>query len=201
MAAIPQIRLGSWFAAAAIVAAVIATMLLATWRIDAPRLLDVSTVTSISERHQEPIAPVPPRASASRAEAMPTREAAPAAMPSAPNALAAARCATLEQRRRNPDCAQGPAFADARGRDLAPAPVEGVQSRDGALGRAILRGVNARAENYALGEAQKYADPREDPLYEEGTDPATAAMRPCPAGTEPRGDGRERRGRTCQPTR
>lgn len=98
--------------------------------------------------------------------------------------------------------ARGEGFATyGDGRDLPPARVEGVRTRDGALERTIARAAQARVTEYARGEAQRYADPREDPLYEEGTDPATAAHRPCPPGTQPRGDGRALRGRTCRPVR
>lgn len=192
-------RVWAWVAAVLVVAAAVAMMLSHAWRVGWPAPLEAPVVLSITERASSGAAAPAPLARRTRRE-----DATPDAPPlstSQAAALAAVRCATLEQRRRNPDCAQGPAFADASGRDLAPEPVQGLQTREGAVQRAILRGINARAENYALGEAQKHADPRADPLYEEGTDPATAAMRPCPAGSEPRGDGRDRRGRTCQPLR
>lgn len=203
MAAVPHIRTSAWLIAAALVVFLTAAALLSTWRVDRQIWPDAAAVTSITASERSAPASASPRAPSAQAPAMiaPSTLAAPGATQSSNGGLAALRCATLEQRRRNPECASGPSYADAQGRDLAPAPVEGVQTRDGALGRAILRGVNARAENYALGEAQKYADPREDPLYEEGSDPATAAHRPCPPGTSPRGDGRNLRGRSCQPVR
>lgn len=204
MAAIPQVRIGSWVAAALVVAALAAAALFATWRLEESVTPDAAPVLSISATPRAPALEAPGPARRARVmDAPPAIAPDSAAAPAArgEGVLSALRCASVEQRRRNPDCAQVHSYADADGRDLAPAPVAGVQSRDGALGRAILRGVNARAENYALGEAQKYADPRDDPLYEEGTDPSTAALRPCPAGTMPHGDGRERRGQTCRPMR
>ncbi len=203
MAAVPRMRIGSWLLAILLVCAFAATALLYTWRLEQTFDPEAAPVTSItSAPHDVIVAPPVARAQGRAPNATPQSETivAPPAQ-AAPFGLAAIRCATVQQRQRNPDCARGPSYGDAQGRDFAPAPVEGLQTRDGALGRALIRGVNARVENYALGEAQKYADPRQDPLYEEGTDPSTAALRPCPAGTLPRGDGRELRGRTCQPMR
>lgn len=110
------------------------------------------------------------------------------------------RCATAEGRRAHPElCAGDASFAAQGAGDIAPTRVDGVRTREGAAQRSILRNMQRGVETYARGEAQRYADPRQDPIYEEGTDPATAAHRPCPEGQAPVGDGRGLNGQTCRP--
>ncbi len=187
-----RLRVMTFALAALLVCGVLAAALYArfVWQ-GAPSQADSAPVISIW-RAEQPSATSPARDVSNRTAPQPmivapqTTDAAPA-----PSALAG-----LAQ------AARGESFAGASdGRDLPPQRVEGVRTQEGALQRTIARAAQARVTEYARGEAQRYADPREDPLYEEGTDPATAAHRPCPPGTQPHGDGRALRGRTCQPVR
>jgi hypothetical protein len=114
--------------------------------------------------------------------------------------MASQRCELATTRRDHPELCAGYDGRGASGQ-IAVRPVEEVVTRGVALRRAVGNAVNARAGEYALGEAQKYADPRDDPLFDKGTDPATAAMRPCAAGELPQGAGAHLTGRTCQPMR
>jgi len=185
-----RLRFVTFALAALLVCGVLAAALYAriVWY-GAPAQPDAAPVVSIWR--EAPMASIAPPQS--RGTAAPVSQDSPAASQSAAPGSALAGIA---------QAARGEGFATyGDGRDLPPARVEGVRTRDGALERTIARAAQARVTEYARGEAQRYADPREDPLYEEGADPATAAHRPCPPGTQPRGDGRALRGRTCQPVR
>ncbi len=185
----PNVRVAAWFAAALLVCALIAAALLAQFSVrETAYPPDRGVEAYVAPRAAPSSFAIAPANAPARGGAIAAPEQGPQAPPSALTGLA--------------NVARGSSFSAYRGeRAIAPAPVEGGLSRDDALGRAIVRGLNARVENYARGEAQRYADPRDDPIYERGTDPADAAMRPCPIGQEPRGDGRNLHGRTCVPTR
>lgn len=202
------LRLSAFALATLLVAALVAAALFArfVWQGAAPSpegaTVEYLTAFPPYTRAGEGEAPATRDAHAQAPAVLAPGEAAPAAQSALAGVLAAARCATsVSRREENPHCADAPGFAGQGGRDIAPAPVDGVRTREGVIGRTVMRAAQARVENYARGEAQRYADPREDPLYEEGTDPATAAMRPCPPGSLPHGDGRGVNGRTCQPVR
>lgn len=161
------------------------------WRGPTPSA-DAASVVSIWRETPVSSAPAPAPMMDRRAPSTPM-ETDTASAPVAPQPSSLAGIA---------QAARGQGFSGVQGaRDLPPARVEGQQTREGALQRTIARAAQARVTEYARGEAQRYADPREDSLYEEGSDPATAAHRPCPPGTTPRGDGQNLRGRTCQPVR
>jgi hypothetical protein len=206
---LPPIRLSAFALAALIVMLVTAAALLSRVALLRQDSVDHAPVVSLWPSRPTPNTDyrirIEPRATAPSAEAASSPSAPPtlSASSAAGEGFAAMRCATAEGRRQNPHlCGEGREFArPAFGDDIAPAPVEGVRTNEGALERTILRAARARVENYARGESQRYADPREDPLYEAGTDPADAANRPCPAGQIGQGDGSGLTGRTCQPLR
>jgi hypothetical protein len=83
-------------------------------------------------------------------------------------------------------------------REIAIPPVRSILTGAQQRNRQILGAITAGAATYARGEAQKYADPRDDPLYDPGSDPSTAAMRPCAGQSTTRGTGAHLTGRSCQ---
>lgn len=194
---IEHVRAVSWAIGVGMVAALLG---LALWsRYPAYRdAAPASAIEAIFERPSVAQQSASPRVARVTPNAVSSPTPMSTSSPAAAPMLAALRCATQAGRRENAALCHGVADARGRAREIAIAPVEGVLSHDDDLQRSLLRSLNGRVRNYATGEAQRYIDPREDPIFEEGTDPATAAMRPCPAGTETRGTGAGLTGRTCQ---
>ena len=83
-------------------------------------------------------------------------------------------------------------------REIVIPPVHSVPTAAQQRNRLILGALTDGAATYARGEAQKYADPHDDPLYDPGTDPSIAAMRPCAGQSATRGTGAHLTGRSCQ---
>jgi hypothetical protein len=198
------VRASAFAAATLLVLALIAAALLTRFiwtvrELPPPAVSIISSWPSTPETSAAPSGAPQQRAAMRGTMAAPIPDAASQAAPGT-GGLFGLRCATAEGRRAHPELCAGDTSYAARGAgDIAPERVEGNRTNEGAAQRVILRAAQARVTEYARGEAQRYIDPRQDPLYEDNTDPVTAAHRPCPEGQTPVGDGRGLNGQTCRP--
>jgi hypothetical protein len=201
----PPVRLASALSAALLVVLIVWWALAARIAMKQNDAAAPTAVEAIVSTIENAIRPAPAvRAPTPRASGEPASATSAPAGSAAERALStfSLQCATAAGRRAHPAaCAGIGELGESAQAPIAPRRVDGVLTSEGAVQRALLQNLNSSARTYALGEAQKYLDPRQDPLYEEGTDPATAAMRPCPAGQMPVGSGAHLTGRTCQPYR
>lgn len=206
-AAPPAVRLGAWLLALGVAALALWLAALAgrgvrPWPAYGR---DGAPVLSLRWFPQAAIrAPSAPRAAKPEPSSAGERSSQPALPPAVEDrsalraALSAAACSAARlTRTQRAGCADAPAFGDARSAPALPvAAVEGLKTSSQKIAVAVATAI-ARRETY--GQAQRYIDPREDPLYKSGADPSTSYYRPCPEGMAPGGDGHALNGRTCHP--